>query len=64
MKPWLKCNGLKQIDGKTEFIIFCPKSLNAVCDTLYLEVGNCVIHPAHAVRNLGVALDINIDMEC
>jgi hypothetical protein len=62
LKPW-KNNGLKQNDDETEFIIFCPKSVNAVSDTLSLEVGNCVIHPSHAVRNLCVMLDRNIDME-
>ena len=62
LKSWFSLNGLKQNDDKTEFIIFCPKKLNSLCDELSFVMGDCTVYPSDKVKNLGVLLDRNLDM--
>ena len=65
IRSWMIKNKLKINDSKTEFIILAsPHSHKEyISSGLNLTVGNSVIKPSQAVRNLGVMLDNTLKMD-
>ena len=58
---WMNKNFLKLNADKTEVIVFVPR--RSKVDDITVRVGDAVIKPSSAVKNLGALLDSNLDME-
>ena len=65
IRSWMIKNKLKINDSKTEFIILAsPHSHKEYLSSeLNVTVGNSLIHPSLAVRNLGVMFDTSLKMD-
>ena len=61
IKQWLFENKLKMNDEKTELIVFCAKQ-NMPMD-LKIKIGDSVIEPTSIVKNLGIKMDYQLNME-
>ena len=61
VKSWMRTNYLKMNDDKTKVIFFTPrKGQNIIREIL---VGDDIIKPSNKVKNLGIMLDKNLNME-
>ena len=65
VRDWMKRNCLKLNDQKTEFVIFVPKvySDKIGSENYSLKVGDALVKPKQAVRNLGCIMDSVLSME-
>jgi hypothetical protein len=62
VQQWMSNNHLKLNDEKTDFIIF-SNCLKADSTVHTVQCGDALLHPAEAVRNLGVLLDPSTRMQ-
>jgi hypothetical protein len=63
ISSWMSNNILKLNQSKTELIVFSSKQNNNKTNNMSITVGENEVKCAHAVRNLGVILDSNLNME-
>ena len=63
IKIWMQLNFLKLNDSKTEYFIFGSSYCHKICLDIVVKVGNFVIKPATAVRNLGAFMDKLLNMD-
>ena len=60
---WMSANMLKMNNGKTELIVFAPRSYLHSLTDLTVNVDTKAVHPIHEVDNLGVIFDSTLSMK-
>jgi hypothetical protein len=63
IRQWMKLNKLKLNESKTELMFITKKRHTSLVENLSIKVGDSVIKPSNAVRNLGATFDENLSMK-
>jgi len=63
IKTWNTSNKLQQNDGKTEAMIFGTPAQLKSCKIESINIGDCNIIPSTKVKNIGVILDPQLNMQ-
>ena len=63
INQWLAANNLVLNPGKTEVIVFAPKSKESAMENFSLAIGGQMIQGSASVRNLGVIFDTKLAMD-
>lgn len=63
IKSWMTTNKLKLNDEKTDLLVVTSRNNQTKIQTKQMQIGNSIIQPSIAARNLGIIFDNTLSME-